>query len=76
MFLLASVSGRSLPRDLRRGDEMRLNSRLLQDYFNATAMGDTASSTSESFFNRVGIYIVGFGCAIVLIVAISVVAVL
>jgi serine/threonine protein kinase len=55
---------------------MRLNSRLLQDYFNATAMGDTASSTSESFFNRVGIYIVGFGCAIVLIVAISVVAVL
>lgn len=78
LFIVASVSGRSL-RGEKMGDDMKLSdapiSRLLQDYFNSTATGDTTSST-PSFFDRVGIYIVGFGCTIILIVTISAVAVL
>ena len=78
LFLLASVSGRSLP-GVKAGENMKLldgpNRRLLQDYFNSTATAGTTTSTS-SFFNRVGIYIVGFGSTILLIVTISVVAVL
>ena len=79
LFLLASVSGRSLP-GVKTDDDTKLldasKSRLLEDYFNSTATGETASSEPKSFFARVGIYIVGFGCTIVLIVTISVVAVL